>query len=156
MSSPFKTKKAAKTNAAQNELPDAVDRNPPQDRNLENVSPEVKSYIYQVISELEPFTTPETTVAVIARDPLKLITRFEADGVEFDHTKLRTMYRIAISLSEDGGKIEEEGLHEDLYAAIRIAKEKLLKSLSEIQDQVISNTERKIQIDTAVGGGHVH
>jgi hypothetical protein len=152
MSSPFKTKKPKKSSKS-----DAVAENPtPFEQGLENVSAEVKSYIYQAISELEPFTTPETTVSVIARDPLKLISRFEADGLEFDQTKLKTMYRIAISLSEDGGKIEEEGLAEDIYVAIRMAKEKLLKSLQEIQDQIISNTERKIQINEAVGGGHVH
>jgi ribosome-associated translation inhibitor RaiA len=152
MSSPFKTRKS--------EMPPrglaSVRSETPYEQGLEDVSPEVKSYIYQSISEFEPFTTPETTVSVIARDPLKLISRFEADGVDFDHTKLKTMYRIAISLSEDGSKIEEEGLDEDVYVAIRIAKEKLLKALTEIQDQVISNTERKIQINTAIGGGHVH
>jgi ribosome-associated translation inhibitor RaiA len=152
MSSPFKTKKSKKSSKD-----DAVTEvSSPYEQGLEDVSPEVKSYIYQAISEFEPFTTSETTVAVIARDPLKLISRFEADGLEFDHTKLKTMYRIAISLSEEGGKIEEEGLAEDIYMAIRMAKEKLLKSLQEIQDQVISNTERKVQINDAVGGGHVH
>jgi hypothetical protein len=93
---------------------------------------------------------------VTARDPLKLISQLEAEEVEFDQQKLKKMYRIAISLSEDGGKIEEEALGEDIFEAVRTAKEKLLKTLADIQDQVISNQERKIQIDMAVGGGHIH
>lgn len=124
--------------------------------NVSDVDPEVKSYIYQSIAEFEPYTTPDTTVAVIARDPLRLISRYEADGIEYDHTQLKKMFRIAITLIEDGSKLEEEAVHEDIYVAIRLAKEKLLKVLIDIQDQVVTNQERKIQIDTAVGGGHVH
>lgn len=37
---------------------------------LENVDPEVKSYICQVLMELEPYTTPETVITVTAKDPL--------------------------------------------------------------------------------------
>ncbi len=123
---------------------------------LENVSPEVKSYIYQTISEFEPFSTPETVIAVLAKDPLKLITQLEADGVNYDRTQLKKMYRISISLTEEGAKIEEEGLHEDIYEAIRIAKDKLLKALTEIQDDVISNQDRHMQINEALAGGSVH
>lgn len=123
---------------------------------MQNVGPEVKSYIYQTLAEFEPFTTAQTTVAVIAKDPLRLITRLENEGVEFDRKKLKTMFRISITLMEDGSKLEEEGLHENIFEAIKMAKDKLLKQLNEIQDQIISNQERKIQIDSAVGGGHVH
>lgn len=123
---------------------------------VQNVDPEVKSYIYQAISEFEPYCTPETQVAVISKDPLKLISHFEATGEEFDRTDLRKMYRISITLSEDGTKLEEEGLHESIYEAIRIAKEKLLKVLSEIQDNVISNQDRAIQINSVRESGSVH
>lgn len=121
-----------------------------------NVGPEVKSYIYQILAEFEPFTTAQTTVAVIAKDPLRLITRLENEGIEFDRKKLRNMYRISITLMEDGSKLEEEGLHESIFEAIKMAKDKLLKQLTEIQDQIVSSQDRKIQIDSAVGGGHVH
>jgi ribosome-associated translation inhibitor RaiA len=114
---------------------------------LSHVSPEVKSYIYQTIMEFEPYTTPETIVAVIAKDPLKLISQLEAEGTDYDRVELKKMYRISISLSEEGAKIEEEGLAENIYDAIRIAKDKLVKVLSEIQDNVISNQDRTIQIN---------
>lgn len=123
---------------------------------MANIDPEVKSYIYQTIIEFEPYSTPSTLISVVAKDPLKLISRFEADGIQYDHSKLKTMHRISITLAEDGGKLEEEAVHEDIYSAIRLAKEKLLKTLIEIQDRVVTNQERKMQIDTAVGGGHIH
>jgi ribosome-associated translation inhibitor RaiA len=123
---------------------------------LQNVSPELKSYIYQTILEFEPFSTPQTVVAVVAKDPLKLYSRLEENGESPDKTVLRNMFRISIALVEDGTKIEEEALNEDVYTAIKMAKDKLIKKLCEIQDQIISNQERKIQIDTAVGGSHVH
>lgn len=124
---------------------------------LSNVSPEVKSYIYQTILEFEPYTTSETVVAVVAKDPLKLISQLEADGQDYDRVELKKMYRISISLTEDGAKIEEEGLAEDIYDAIKIAKEKLVSVLSEIQDSVISNQDRTMQINTILQqSGTIH
>ncbi len=123
---------------------------------LENVDPEVKSYICQVLMELEPYTTPETVITVTAKDPLKLISKFEADGVEFERTELKKMHRISISMAEDGAKVEEEGLHEDIFMAIRSAKDKIAKTLSEIQDNVISSQDRQSQINTALKNGSVH
>jgi hypothetical protein len=124
--------------------------------NLQNIDPEVKSFIYQAISEFEPFCTPNTQVAVIAKDPLKLISHFEANGEEYDRTDLKKMYRISISLTEDGTKLEEEGLDENIFEAIRLAKDKLLKVLTEIQDHVISNQDRAMQINTVRESGNVH
>jgi ribosomal subunit interface protein len=123
---------------------------------LKSVSPELKSYIYQTIMEFEQFTTPDTIVAVVAKNPLKLYSRLEENGQPVDKHSLKKMFRISITLSEDGTKIEDEALHEDIYEAIRLAKDKLVKKLCEIQDQIISSQERKIQIDTAVGGSHIH
>ena len=123
---------------------------------LDNVSPEIKSYIYQVLMEFEPFTTPDTVVAVVAKDPLKLISSLEANGIDYDRTELKKMFRISISLTEDGTKLEEEALHEDIYSAIRLAKDKMVQVLNEIQDSVISNQDRTVQINTALGSGSVH
>lgn len=124
---------------------------------LNNVTPEVKSYIYQTILEFEPYTTPETVVAVVAKDPLKLISQLEADGQDCDRTELKRMYRISISLMEDGAKIEEEGLAEDIYDAIKMAKEKLIAVLSEIQDNVVSSQDRTVQINSILQhSGTIH
>lgn len=123
---------------------------------MQNVDPEVKSFIYQVISEFEPYCTPNTQVSVISKDPLKLISHFEANGDEYDRTDLRKMHRISITLAEEGTQLEEEGLDENIFEAIRIAKDKLLKVLMEIQDNVISNQDRAMQINIARESGSVH
>lgn len=123
---------------------------------IDDVDPEVKSYICQVLMDLEPFTTPETLITVTAKDPLKLISKFEADGVEYERSSLKKMHRISICLEEEGAKIEEEGLHEDIYGAIRGAKDKLVKTLGEIQDNMISNQDRHAQINTALKNGSIH
>ncbi len=123
---------------------------------LSHLGPEVKSYVYQTIMEFEPFTTPNTVVAVIAKDPLKLIPQYEENGIEYNKDELRHKWRICITLSEDGDKIEEEALHEDVFVAIRMAKEKLLLMLTEIQNNVISNQDRTQQINTALQNSTVH
>ncbi len=123
---------------------------------LKDLGSEVKSYVYQTILDFEPYTTPETVVSVTAKDPLKLISKLEANGIDYDRTELKKMHRISISLTEDGAKIEEEALHEDIFTAIRQAKDKLLVILAEMQDQAITNQDRTAQINTALSNGTIH
>lgn len=110
-------------------------------------NPEVKSFIYQQISEFEPFVTPQTIVAVVARDPKKLAIQYETDGKEFRREDLKKLYRIAIVLNESGATVEAEGVHEDIFEAIKAAKDNLLKKLVEIQDSVVSQQDRIIEIN---------
>lgn len=121
---------------------------------IEKMGPEVRSYIHQTLAEFEHFTTPSTTVTVVARDPMKLIR--EDGHEEIDPKKLRRYWRFAIILSEDGTQIEEEGFHEDIYVALRMAKDKLLKTLGEIQDQVVTTQDRVMQIQNALAGHQLH
>lgn len=120
---------------------------------LDNVGPEIKSYIYQTLTEFEPYTTPSTVVSVIAKNPLKLLKGGETDHLP-EREKLKTMYRISISLAEEGTKVEAEGLNEDIYTAIRMAKDNVLKQLEEMYDQVVSSKERQMQIHSAINGGN--
>lgn len=110
-------------------------------------NPDVKSFIYQQIAEFDGFVTPQTVVAVVARDPRKLALQYETDGIEFSRNDLKKLYRIAIVLNESDAKVEAEGVHEDIYEAIKMAKDNLLKKLVEIQDSVISQQDRIIEIN---------
>lgn len=122
---------------------------------LEN-NPEVKSYIYQQIVEFQPFVTPETVVVVMARDPRKLSIQLETDGRPVEKSKLKKMFRIAIVLSEGDAKIEAEALEENVFDAIRVAKENLLRRLMEIQDQIISQSDRIDQINQVITDKGLH
>lgn len=123
---------------------------------LKDLSPEVTSYIYQIILEFQPFTTENTTVAVVAKNPLQLLSSDDSEEVLYDKKKLAKMYRIAISLTEDGTEVSEEAIHDDIFEAIRLAKDKLVKTLTQIQDDVITNQDRSMQIKSALAGGLVH
>ncbi len=118
--------------------------------------PDVKSYIYQQISEFEPYVTPQTLVSVVARDPRKLAIQLETEGREISTQDLQKMHRIAVVLREGDAMIQEESLHIDLYEAIREAKDKLIRRLAEIQDTVITNQERMEQINSALQNTMVH
>lgn len=119
---------------------------------LDNVGPEIKSYIYQSLTEFEPYTTPSTVVSVIAKNPLRLLKGGDTDHLP-EREKLKTMYRISISLAEEGTKVEAEGLNEDIYAAIKQAKDAVLKQLEEMYDKVVSAKERQMQISSAINNG---
>lgn len=121
---------------------------------LRNLDPEVRSYIYQMLVDFEPYTTPETTVAVAAKDPLGLVQEVDEDFTNVED--LRKLWRISISLTEDGTSIEEEGVDADIYSALRKAKEKLLLQLSEIQDSVLSQADRTAQIQNALEKTELH
>lgn len=110
-------------------------------------NPEVKSYIYQQIVDFEPFVTPQTVVAVVARDPNDLAVQYETEGKEFKPEELKSLHRIAIVLKEAETSVEAEGVHEDIYEAIKLAKENLLKELISIQDSVVSQQDRIIEIN---------
>lgn len=119
-------------------------------------NPEVKSYMYQLLTELEPFVSPQTVVAVVARDPKKLKMHFETNGIEMSENEIKKLHRVAIVLSDDGAKVEAEGWDQDIYKALYKAKENLVTILSDIHDKVISNQERMEQINTAISGGNIH
>lgn len=121
---------------------------------LRNLDPEVRSYIYQMLVDFEPFTTPSTMVAVAAKDPLALI--YESDEDFGPIEDVRKLWRISISLSEDGASIEEEGVDVDIYSALRKAKDKLLLQLTEIQDNVLSQADRTAQIQNALDKTELH
>lgn len=110
-------------------------------------NPEVKSFIYQQIADFEQFVTPQTVVTVVARDPKKLALQYETDGRDFNKADLKKLYRIAVVLKEDDASVEAEGVHEDIFQAIILAKDNLLKKLIEIQDNVISQQDRISEIN---------
>lgn len=114
-------------------------------------NPEIRSFVYQQILEFEPYVTPQTIVAVIAKDPLKMRSQLMAEGQEISKQELSKMYRIAITLKEDGSQIQEEALHSDIFEAIKMAKQKLIQKLEAIQEHVLSQSDRIEQINQALG-----
>ena len=119
-------------------------------------SPEVKSFIYQQLSDFKDFVTEETIVTVVAKDPKKLALQLETDGNPIPMKELKKMYRIAIVLREDDTVLQEEGLHSDIFLAIKQAKDKLLATLAEIQNEMMSNSDRQEQINEALENNKVH
>ncbi|MBL7545223.1 MAG: hypothetical protein JNL11_15500 [Bdellovibrionaceae bacterium] len=112
--------------------------------------PDLKSFVYQQIAEFQPYVTPSTVAAVIAKDPQKLAMEFEAKGQGCSSTQLASLHRIAIRLKDGDSSIQQEAHHENIYEAIRLAKEKLLLRLDEIQDEVISKKDRIDEINQAL------
>lgn len=131
-----------------------MERLSPTEVDVTQVHPEVLSYVYQTLMEFEPYTTETTEVAVVAKDPLKLEKRGEL--VDMSRDEVKGLYRINISLSDQGSRIEAEGVDKNIYTAIRLAKELLLKELQRIHDSVVSQAERTEQIQSAKNGQQIH
>ncbi len=114
---------------------------------------EIKSFIHQQIHDFEPFITPETTILVIARDPLLKESETEEDTV----TNLPiAAHRIVIILKEDDSSIEAEAFHDDIFEAIKQAKENLVVQLLAIQNEVENSQERLEAIQMASGSNQIH
>ena len=118
--------------------------------------PEVKAHIYQQLHEFAPFITPETVITVVMKDPMKLLSHFVDNGIDMTASELKKMQRITITLAENGTTIEADGVSEDTFEAITIAKETLIEKLIHIQNSVITNQERAEQINSALLSGQVH
>ena len=113
---------------------------------------EIKSYIHQQILDFEPFITAETTILVIARDPL--LKDKEPD--EFAEARPMGNHRIVIILKEDDSSIEAEAFHDDIFQAIKMAKEKLVEELLAIQNEIENSQERLNAIQQAGRSSQVH
>ena len=122
---------------------------------LIETSLEVKSFIHQQILDFSPFITPETLVVVIARDPKYLDAEDDNDLTDKSKSKLFN-YRIAIVLKEDDSSIEAEASHDDIFEAIKLAKELLILQLIEIQSEMETSQERLVAILQAANTNQVH
>lgn len=127
---------------------------------LIETSPEIKSFIYQQILDFDPFVTSETVILVLARDPHRIESESEGFGLTDDEKieaeQKRNLHRIAIILKEDDGSIEAEAFHENIYEAIKLAKEKLVAELVEIQNEIENPTERLKAIQQAGNASQIH
>lgn len=133
---------------------------------LLETDPEVKSYIYQQIVDFNPFVTPETLVMVIARDPQTSYSEEVGieDEEEFSDYEAEEQvaieenykFRIAIVLKDGEASIEAESFNNDVFEAIRLAKEKLVARLIEIQEEMENPKDRAKAIKEASDNTQVH
>lgn len=114
---------------------------------------EIKSFIYQQIADFNPYVTPDTTILVIARDPSQVDDEAAIDREDDDH---EYKYRIAIILKDEDASIEAEAYHDDIFEAIKMAKEALLSRLAEIQEEMETPQERANAIQQASNNEQVH
>lgn len=130
---------------------------------------EVKSYIYQQLHDFSPFVTPDTLVMVIARDPTASYAVETADPNTDNSDEIVSLtteepnlneaaykYRIAVILKEGDSAIEAEAFHNDVFEAVRLAKEKLLGRLIEIREEVESPQDRIKAIKEASDNTKIH
>ncbi len=116
-----------------------------------NTDPEVVSFVHQASLEFEPFVTPDTVIKVLAKDSKGVEKAFTQTGSYEDKD-----FRICIVLEDDGAKLEGEGQSTNIFEAISKAKDELLQKLNEIQDSVISASDRDQQIRHARKTENVH
>ena len=116
--------------------------------------PEVTSFIYQQILDFNPFVTPETLVMVIARDPQVPVATEDGEyEAIIDHNY---RYRIAVVLKDADTSIEAEAFDNNIFEAIRLAKENLLGRLIEIQNEIENPKDRMLAIQQASDNKPVH
>ncbi len=118
--------------------------------------PEVKSFIYQQTLDFNPFVTPETLVVVLARDPGQTYDNIEDESAEEVPMEEVFNYRIAIVLKDGDSSIEAEAYHNDIFDAIRLAKEQLLARLIEIQEEIENPQDRLSAIKDAQENKQIH
>ncbi len=141
---------------------------------LLETDPEVKAFIYQQIQDFNPYVTPETMIMVVARDPRSAEEILKAEAYQevpqpeialtdeddgdptLDEELKKFKYRIAIILKDGEHPLESEAYNDDVYEAIRLAKEALIERLIEIQNEVESSQDRIRAINEATENKQIH
>jgi hypothetical protein len=118
--------------------------------------PEVKSFIYQMINEFSGYVTPTTVAAVVSKDPLKANSVLLGEHSEVNKKNLGDMLRIAVTLSDQGAHITEEALAENVFDALKLAKEKMVKRLDLLHNEITSKQERFVQLEAAKKSTLIH
>lgn len=117
-----------------------------------DTDPEVKSFIYQQILDFNQFVTPDTVVIVLERDPALTYIDDEEEVPMEEQYK----HRIAIVLKDGESSIEAEAFSNDVFEAIKSAKDALMARLLEIQDEMESPQDRLTAIKEASENKQVH
>ncbi len=135
--------------------------------------PEVKSFIYQQVLDLNSYITNESMVMVVARDPQGIYkpatpqtqteeqqATSDASSDEDDYRPTEDQsskkYRIAVIIKDGDHSIEAEAFDNDIYVAIKEAKDILLARLVEIQEEIESPQDRLIAIQQASDNKIIH
>ncbi len=111
---------------------------------------ELRAYIYQQLAEFQPYVTAETVIEVIADDSAEWLERQLQNGEAVDRDGIKGKFLIRIVLIDGGSKLQGTGVATDVYSAIRVSKENLLKLLIDIQEKVISTKDRLMEIHEIV------
>ena len=119
-----------------------------------DTDPEVKSFIYQQILDFNQFVTPDTVVIVLERDPS--LTYLDEDDEEEVAMEEQYKHRIAIVLKDGESSIEAEAFSNDVFEAIKAAKDTLVARLVEIQNEMESPQDRLSAIKEASENKQVH
>jgi ribosome-associated translation inhibitor RaiA len=109
-----------------------------------SVDKELQAYIYQQVSEIEPYLVPNTQVAVLVQsieEKAKSTDEMAAKKVKVAQPKI--LVKLVASIA--AGEIEAEGIDNDVYQAISNAKNYLI-----YQIEAINNSEDSEERDTKV------
>lgn len=123
--------------------------------NKENIinDPEVMAYTYQIVEECSPFMTENTQIVIEERKASKIAKRLKSEGTLPEDFKI-PQYCFRILMTEEGARIVEYGFGENPYQALDEAKNKLIKQLGIIQDEVISNSDRINEVNSIINGDY--
>lgn len=117
------------------------------------VDRELQAYIYQQVSEIEPYLVPNTQVAVVVQSVEEAAK--PADEVAAQKTKPATpkiLVKLVASIA--AGKIEAEGIDNDIYQAISNAKTYLLYQIEAISNSEDSE-ERDMKVRNLINGNYL-
>ena len=114
------------------------------------LNPELKAYIWQVMNDLEAFLTSESRVEIVQVPSAKIINKMKKTNELPEDFKANFCFEIV--LQEGDQRIRSYGLHDDEFLALGIAKDKMVKQLSHIHNEVVTTAERVNEINSYING----
>lgn len=113
---------------------------------------ELKAFIYQQVNELENYLSSESTITVLSKNAKKVIKKLKKNEEIAEDFSAEFCYEF--NLEDSGEKLNTYGLADSPIEAISIAKDKMLKQLILIQNEIISSSEHINEINQYLNGGN--
>lgn len=114
---------------------------------------ELKAFIYQQVNELETYLSSESTITVLSKNAKKVIRKLKKNDEIAEDFSAEFCYEF--NLEDSGEKLNTYGLANSPIEAISIAKDKMLKQLILIQNEIISSSEHINEINQYLNGGNI-
>jgi len=114
---------------------------------------DLTAFIYQQSNELKSYLSSDSVITILPKNAKKVIRKLKINKEIAEDFSAEFCYEF--NLEAQGTKLKSYGLANSPIESIIIAKNKMLKQLILIQNEIISSPEHINKINKYINGGNI-